>query len=121
MEDRRKFFRFDAPLAVKYASDKDSTEGWSKTMNISREGVAFATESVLDKDETVKMQFEIPGDNFPVFAQGAVIWVNKNVKKDTNNYDIGIKLVAITRADRGRILEYAYQQWLKLKNIGRKD
>lgn len=121
MEDRRKFFRFDAPLAVKYASDTNSTEGWSKTKNISREGVAFTTDRVLGTDETVKMQFEIPGDNFPVFAQGAVIWVSKNTKDDINNYDIGIKLIAITRADRGRILEYAYQQWLKLKNIGRKE
>ena len=37
--------------------------------------------------------------------------------KDKDGYNVGIKLIAITRADRGRVLEYAYQQWLKLKNI----
>ncbi|MFH1753716.1 MAG: PilZ domain-containing protein [Candidatus Omnitrophota bacterium] len=118
MEDRRKFFRFDAPLNIKYASDRDSAEGWSRTKNVSREGVAFAADTQLGKDQTLKMQFDIPGDNFPVIAQGTVIWVAKNKR---NVFDVGVKLEAITRADRGRILEYSYQQWLKLKNIVRKD
>ncbi len=118
MEDRRKFFRFDAPLNIKYASAKEDTEGWSKTKNVSREGVAFAADQKLGKNQILKMKFDIPGDNFPVLAQGTVIWVAKN---ERNIFDIGVKLEAITRADRGRILEYAYQQWLNFKNMGRKD
>jgi hypothetical protein len=118
MEDRRKFFRFDAPLNVKYASDIEDAEGWSKTKNVSREGVSFAADKKLGTNQMLKMQFDIPGDNFPVFAQGTVVWVAKNKR---NIFDVGVRLEAITRADRGRILEYAYQQWLKLKNMGRKD
>lgn len=119
MEDRRKFFRFDTPLAVKYTSEKNKAEGRSRTCNISREGTSFAAENKLDKNDMLKMQFDIPGDAFPVFAQGTVVWTSKGRGADKKNFDTGIKLTAITRADRGRILEYAYQQWLKLKKIGK--
>jgi c-di-GMP-binding flagellar brake protein YcgR len=121
MEDRRKFFRFDAPLNIKYSSDRSETEGLSRTKNISREGVAFAANKRMGKDETLKMQFDIPGDNFPVIAQGAVVWATKGRGKEKGSFDVGIRLIAITRTDRGRILEYAYQQWLKIKNMGRKE
>ena len=118
MEDRRKFFRFDAPIAIQYSTEKDRADVPVKTKNVSREGVSFATDKKLDKNEVLKMKFEIPGDNFPVFAQGTVVWISKCPRTESI-FDVGIKMNSITRADRGRILEYAYQQWLKLKNIGR--
>ena len=118
MEDRRRFFRFEAPIAVTYSTDKEKGEVASRTKNISRDGIAFATEKKLDRNEILKMKFEIPGDNFPVFAQGTVVWVSR-ADQGAGAFDVGIKLNSITRADRGRVLEYAYQQWLKLKNIVR--
>jgi len=117
MEDRRKFFRFDSPVSLKYTSLKNKFEDRGNTRNISREGVAISTERDLNTEDMVKMEFDIPGDNFPIFAQGMVVWVKKGDAKN----DVGIKLTSITRSDRGKILEYAYQQWLKVKNMGRKE
>lgn len=121
MEDRRKFFRFEAPLNVKYTSDNSKIKGQSRTTNVSREGVSFPLLDKVGMNEILKMQFDIPGDNFPVLAQGAIMWVDKGKRKKEKNFNVGVKLTSITRADRGRILEYAYQQWLKLKNMGRKE
>ncbi len=120
MDDRRRFFRFDTPLNLEYTSRNNEAKGQTKIRNISREGVAFATAHKLDKDEPIKMRLDIPGDDFPVFAQGTVVWVATQRKSRKDNFEVGVKLDSITRADRGRVLEYAYHQWLKIKNMGRK-
>lgn len=120
MEDRRKFFRFESPFNVKYITEKGRTKGVSWTKNISKEGVAFRADRKLAKEDMLKMEFEIPGDNIPVFADGAVVWARKNKEAgEKESFDVGIKLIDITHFDRTRILEYAYKQWLKIKDAGK--
>ncbi len=118
MDERRKYFRFDSPLDVKYMVDKGNLGGRARTKDVSKEGVSFSTENRLCKDDTLSMEFEIPGDNMPVFAQGMVMW---SAEKADKKFDVGLMLTDITRPDRSRILAYAYAQWLKFKNIGRKE
>ena len=86
MDDRRKFFRFEAPLTVRYATEKDVPETRSRTSNISREGVAFTCAKKFTKDELIKMQFDIPGESIPAFAQGKVVWVYKSGATKKNSF-----------------------------------
>lgn len=117
MDDRRRFFRFESPVNVRYATKRGKGKERVLTKNISREGVAFSTDRRLIREEMLNMEFEIPGDNIPVFAEGIVAWVKQGRKKRKRIFDVGIKLTNMTGLDRGRILEYAYKQWLKLKNL----
>ncbi len=121
MDDRRKFFRFETPVNLKYSPRKAGIKKRSQTKNISKEGVAFSANKKLRKKKKLQMEFEIPGDNIPVFAQGAVMWSKEDEATTSRKkvFNVGIKLTNITNLDRSRILDYAYEQWLKLKNIRR--
>jgi len=121
MDDRRKFFRFESPLGVKYISQRREREGKSLTNNISKEGVAFPADSRLAKREKIMMEFDIPGDNIPVFATGVVTWVKHTKAEKKRPFNIGIKLTKIAGADRSRILEYAYKKWIELKRWKEKE
>lgn len=113
MRERRKFFRFESPIGLRYAAEGGDIEGGSRTENISREGAAFPIEKRLSKNDTLKMEFEIPGDNVPVFANGVVAWARKGKAGRKGLFDVGVRLVDISRPDRARILDYAYNRWVK--------
>jgi len=116
MEDRRKFFRFDCPVNLRYTSQRNK-RGWKTlTSNISRDGLAMSLDKKLQKEDMLKLEFDIPNDKKPVFATGMVVWVKENKKKRRKTYDAGIRFTNITGTDRGRILEHAYKKWLDLKN-----
>lgn len=119
MDERRKFFRFEAPVNVKYALEnkKNALKGTTCTKNISREGLAFAIKKRLPKRKLVAMEFEIPGDNIPIFAQGVVAWAKKSNNDKRDPFEVGVRLVEIARPDRARILDYVYKQWLKIRKL----
>ena len=113
MREKRKFFRFESPVELRYAAEGGDIEGRSRTENISREGAAFPIEKRLAKNEALKMEFEIPGDNVPVFANGVVAWARKGKTCRKELFDVGVRFVSISRPDRARILDYVYNNWVK--------
>lgn len=117
MEEKRKFFRFESPISLRYTSGNDTKKRISLTKNISREGAAFNVDKLIPQDENMNLEFEIPGDNVPVYAEALVMWIKKSDANKRRPFDVGVKLTNMARSDRGRILEYAYKQWLKIKKI----
>ncbi|MBL7069470.1 MAG: PilZ domain-containing protein [Candidatus Omnitrophica bacterium] len=116
MEDRRKFFRFDSPVNIRYASQRNKRKWKTLTKNISREGFSLSSERRLQEEDMLKLEFDIPNDKTPVFATGMVVWARENKRGRKKSYDAGIRFTNITGTDRGRILEHAYRKWLDLNN-----
>ena len=117
MDERRKYFRFEGPINIKYTLDDKRKRGRALTNNISKGGVSFNTSKNITNNDNIRMEFDIPGDNMPVFGEGSVVWIKKNKNDKKRPFDVGVKLIDMARSDKSRILEYAYKQWLKLKNL----
>jgi hypothetical protein len=54
----------------------------------------------------------MPDDKGPISAAGEVMWCLE-VKEAPAPFAIGIKLTDIKPEDKFRVLDYAYQHWLK--------
>ena len=72
---------------------------------MSREGLRFNIRQDVSVGTPMEISMNVPGDNLPVFATGKIAWAD--------GLDAGVKLIKISRADRSRMLEYVYNEWLK--------
>lgn len=111
MTERRRFLRFETALNAFCDLVKRQAKTQSKVKNISKEGALLILDRQLDEGEELKLSMDVPGDNVPVFASCKVAW-QKNYKD--SSYETGVKFVRMESADRGRLLEYIYLQWLKV-------
>lgn len=112
MDDRRKYFRFDVPVDLKYTREKDKSRARTQASNISREGVSFSTPRRVEQEDVLKIEFSIPGNTMPVFANGIVAWTKETKLGKKKVFDVGIKFVQFSRTDRGKMLEFIYKKWL---------
>ena len=106
MSERRKHIRFNTPLDIEYrALTQNPIFGKTLAKDLSREGVRLGLKYPVPVGTTVELQMSVPGDNLPVFASGKITWAD--------GLEAGVKLTKISRADRARMLEYVYHEWLK--------
>ena len=114
MEERRKFMRFSTSVDVKYKSPERAIEGSSLSRDFSREGIGFTGNRGIPSGTHLELEINIPGEIAPIFATGEVAWVKESSKG--GEFDIGVKLVKMDSFDRSRLLEYAYNKWLKARS-----
>ena len=109
MGEKRRFMRFnvfmDAICRRNGASKK------LKVNNFSREGIGILSRESFDQGEDLEIEMMIPGDNIPVLFEGEIAWAN-GPTSDNGQYKSGIKFKKISNGDRGRVLEYIYQNWI---------
>jgi len=112
-EDKRRFKRFEFNVDAAYKlQGGESKEGKGITGDISREGIKFFTNEEVAKGTTVDLSFNIPGDDQAIKATGEVMWCIST--QDTPApFSVGIKLLNIDPADKFKILDYAYHNWLR--------
>ena len=80
--------------------------GKALAKDLSREGVRIGLKRDIPAGTPIEICLNVPGDNLPVFATGKVAWAD--------GLDAGVRLTKISRADRTRVLEYVYREWLKV-------
>ena len=104
--EQRKYMRFNTPLDIEYRTlTLNPIFGKALAKDLSREGVRVGAKHHLAVGTPVEICMNVPGDNLPVFATGKVAWAD--------GFDAGVKLTKISSADRARVLEYVYKEWLK--------
>ncbi len=107
MAERRKHLRFNAPLTIEYKTlTLNPLFGKTLAKDLSREGMRLGVQQNIPVGTALEISLTVPGDNLPVFATGKVAWAD--------GLEAGLKLTKITPKDRARILEYVYQEWLKV-------
>jgi len=111
--ERRKFLRFETALNALCDIAKGKYKASSKVKNISKEGALVLLEKPLREGDEIDLSMDVPGDNVPIFASCEVAWQRANLKDD-RYYETGVRFKRIDGADKGRLLEYIYLQWLKL-------
>jgi c-di-GMP-binding flagellar brake protein YcgR len=108
--ERRKFLRFETALNA--LCDIFGSKTRTKVKNISKEGALILLDKPLEEGSELKLSMDVPGDNVPVFASCKVAW-QKNYN-DRSEYETGVRFTSLGSADRGRLLEYIYLEWLKV-------
>lgn len=118
MAERRKFMRFNAVLNIIYQAVDNSAKKFSSHLsNLSREGMGISGKGALRRGALLEMEMKVPGDNIPIFAAGEVAWSEKS---DHNKYNSGIRFTNIESYDRAKLLDFAYNEWVKTKKEKKK-
>lgn len=108
ISERRKFIRISAPLEIEYRTlTLNPIFGKTLARDLSREGIRLDLKQSIPAGTPLELSLNVPGDNLPVFATGKIAWAD--------GLEAGLKLTKMSPADRTRMLEYAYRQWLKKK------
>ena len=111
MTERRKFLRFDTAMNAICEFMHDKFKAPYKVKNISKEGALLVLDRRLREGEELNVSMDVPGDNIPIFATCEVAW-----QKDApgcEDYETGVRFTKIDGADKGRLLEFIYLQWLR--------
>ena len=112
MTERRRFLRFETSLNAICDFVSEAVKATSRIRNISKEGALLVMDKKLRNGAELNLTMDVPGDNVPIFATCEVAW-QKDSGKDSS-YETGVKFTKMNNADKGRLLEYIYTQWLKL-------
>lgn len=113
-KERRKFMRFDAFLIVLYELlGGKPLKAKSRLKDVSKEGLRLSLENGLPKGSILELEMTPPGQYVPIIAFGEVVWSRKT--KGGYFYDVGLRLTKIKPQDKARLLDYAYEEWRKVK------
>ena len=119
MEDKRKFPRFELPLAIAYyPQDKVMQFSYAVSKNVSRGGICIpAISSIVKNGGIIKMEIEI-AEKQCVSMIGKVKWVktlNRKASLDEeagiefiNDEEAGIEFIDVKSADIGRLINTKY-------------
>ena len=111
MKERRKFARFNTYMDTSYELlGSRPVMVKARLKDISKEGLRLVCESALLKGSYVDLVIEIPGQERTIKAFGKVV-SSKRLNKaycETN-----MCFTKVQSNDRARLLDYAYDAWLK--------
>ncbi len=110
MTERRRFLRFQTALHA--FCDIFSEKCKAPVKNISKEGALIVLHKQLKEGTELNVSMDVPGDNVPIFASCEVAW--QKAPRSGDVYETGVRFTKIDSADKGRLLEYIYTQWLRL-------
>ncbi len=119
MTERRRFMRFETVLNALCETVSENGRSSSEIKNISKDGALLILAKQLTQGSELKLSMDVPGDNVPVFASCEVAWQKISSSNAPKGYETGVKFTKIDNADKGRLLEYIYTQWLKFLDSSR--
>ena len=110
-KDRRKFMRFDIPLAVEFKPSIESDfNSKGTTVNFSRSGLCFETnENGCDFSDLMELKVTLPKKDKYISVKGELAW---KTKTDNSGCLVGIRFKQIDSEAKNDILDHAYDSWL---------
>jgi len=113
MKERRKFVRFDTYMDTSYELlGSRPLKVKARLKDVSRNGVRLSGKNALLKGSYVDMLIEVPGEGRDISAFGKVVSSKKLGKA---YYDTNLELTKIQGNDRARLLDYVYNEWVKIQ------
>ncbi len=113
MKERRKFVRFDTYMDTSYELlGSRPLKVKARLKDVSRNGLRLSSENALLKGSYVDMVIEVPGEDRGISAFGKVVCSKKLCNA---YYDTSLRLTKIQDHSRARLLDYAYNEWIKIQ------
>jgi hypothetical protein len=111
MKERRKFARFKSYMDASYELlGSRPLKVKARLKDVSKEGIRLSCESALLKGSHVDIMIKIPGQDKAIKAFGRVV-SSKRLNKAY--YDTNMSLTKVRSHEMARLLDYAYDEWLK--------
>ena len=115
--NRRKFMRLEASSTVSYTESPDPAIGQpARFTDITREGLRMISERPLHLDSKVSLAFQIPGEQFPVLADGLVVRTSPSPEQN-GGYASGVRFTDIATEGRLKLLDHAYALWKQTQSL----
>lgn len=101
-KEQRKAKRYNCAVPVdgKFGSAFDHTQ----TVDISRNGIGFISDSALPLNEKIAVEIALSPDGEPVVVMGVVKWVRKLT--DSDQYRIGMTFSEVLSGSQTRLNQY---------------
>jgi hypothetical protein len=106
-KEKRKYPRIELNLVAKYkVIDYEQLFQYTKTQNISAEGVCFESDELLKPGVYLQLEVDIQ-DNFPPISMIAEIrWADDIAPNKGKKYINGVKIISMPAKDEVRFLKY---------------
>ena len=107
-KDRRRYPRFELNLDAKYKIlDYEQAFQFTRTRNISAEGVCFESKEALKSGIYVQLEVDLKDTNPPVSMVAEIKWVTDTEEDDKGKkYINGVKIISMPGSDEARFLKY---------------
>ncbi|MEK6733042.1 MAG: PilZ domain-containing protein [Candidatus Omnitrophota bacterium] len=107
LKDRRRYPRFELNLDAKYKIlDYEQVFQFTRTRNISAEGVCFESRETLRPGIYVQLEVDLKDTNPPVSMVAEIKWVAEAEDARDKKYINGVKIISMPGADEARFLKY---------------
>lgn len=105
--ERRKYLRIELRLNAKYkVLDYGQVFQFTRTGNISAEGVSFESMELLKPGIYVQLEVDLEDGNPPIAIVGEIRWVGGLEQNKDNKYVNGVKIVSMPVKDEAKFLKY---------------
>ncbi len=106
-KERRKYPRIELKLNTKYkVLDYEQVFQFTRTHNISAEGVAFGSNEFLRPGIYVQIEVDLEDDNPPISMVAEIRWADSVTIDKDKKYINGVKIVSMPVKDEARFLKY---------------
>ena len=111
MDNRRRNVRIRVPLSVEFMPIKGTDRYISgKTINFSREGMSFTSDSVeSEPTDPIMIKFKLLKEFEFIYAKAVVVWK----KQVSDKFCVGVKINAIDKESRSGKLNFPFNMWLE--------
>ena len=106
-KDRRKYPRVELKLSARYkVLDYEQVFQFTRTKNISAEGIAFESNEPLKPGLYVQLEVDLEDEKPPVSMVAEIRWEDAITSGKDKKYINGVKIISIPVKDEARFLKY---------------
>lgn len=120
---RRNFYRLKTavPISIflldQYGEPLDNDPVKGTTIDISGGGVKVLLNQEINKGSLIKCQISLHDDR-QIVVKGKVLRCNKVIEDSIEKYTIGMRFLNISEMNRDSIVQYIFQQQMRLRRSG---
>lgn len=106
-KEKRKYPRIELNLHAKYkVLDYEKAFQFTRTRNVSAEGVSFDSMELLKPGVYVQLEVDLEDGNPPISVVAEIRWVG-DIKSDKDKKHVnGVKIISMPVKDEARFLKY---------------
>jgi len=106
-KEKRKYPRIELRLSAKYkVLDYEQVFQFTRTENISAEGLSFSSNELLKPGVYVQLEVDLEDANPPVSIVAEIRWVGGVGRDKSKKYINGVKIISMPLKDEARFLKY---------------
>jgi len=106
-KEKRKYPRIELRLSAKYkVLDYEQVFQFTRTENISAEGLSFVSSELLKPGVYVQLEADLEDNNPPISIVSEIRWVGGIGMDKNKKYINGVKIISMPLKDEARFLKY---------------